>query len=493
VEVHHIVPEADGGPNIPDNAIVLCFDCHADAGHYNPRQPRGTKFSPQELRDAKEKWFSIVREGSLTSPETTPDVLYYRYLICRNLDIVAEILAGNFDHIPVEQPLLVQNDSSSFLGRLVDDVGRTSQTDVFNGGWFANRDEYLQAHPDASAVDRGGGNFSFYELLRVPTHEELLAKWSPGRPLIKRLIDSGAQPEDFSIVGSFFQQCGTGHFQEDLVLRPLWGVFLAVTNISDSPQTLKRLEAAGSPNKDFRPFQPLSDPPTELRLPAAPILSGATVVVPLGAVLGPLGRIEEEIWSRTDTDLKRWGPVQLVAHSGTKQAKAHALVGPFLWPKGLHVTSSGSNIYQEVHELDLTNVYMLDRYWEAGCCPHLFFLLEGAEVVYGGPLLAAGNSKNVISTFTVPMGVTRLLIAELEDEVTRLDHIWLDDQQNTPGRTLTRGQVLQLAVSPGVIVRIEGSYVPRVESSDGSENSSRRAMLVDEFIHSRTRSLHFSS
>src|SRR6266516_5410799 len=147
IEVHHIEPEADGGPNTLDNAIVLCFDCHADAGHYNPRHARGTKFSREELRAAKEEWFRIVREGSLTSPEA-PDVLYCRYLICRNLDIVAEILGGNLQRIPVAKPLLVHNESSAFLGGLLDELRPASTADGFYGGWFANRDEYLQAHPD---------------------------------------------------------------------------------------------------------------------------------------------------------------------------------------------------------------------------------------------------------------------------------------------------------------------------------------------------------
>src|SRR5207249_5446918 len=179
---------------------VLCFDCHADAGHYNPRHARGTKFSREELRAAKEEWFRIVREGSLTSPEA-PDVLYCRYLICRNLDIVAEILGGNLQRIPVAKPLLVHNESSAFLGGLLDELRPASTADGFYGGWFANRDEYLQAHPDAGPTDRTSGNFSFYELLRVPTQDELLTKWAPGRPLIKRLIDGGARSEDFAIVG----------------------------------------------------------------------------------------------------------------------------------------------------------------------------------------------------------------------------------------------------------------------------------------------------
>lgn len=35
VEVHHITPLAQGGESTLDNAIVLCFDCHRAAGHYN--------------------------------------------------------------------------------------------------------------------------------------------------------------------------------------------------------------------------------------------------------------------------------------------------------------------------------------------------------------------------------------------------------------------------------------------------------------------------
>jgi hypothetical protein len=56
-EVHHIVQEADGGPNTINNAIVLCSRCHGEAGHYNPRHPRGTKYSPAELRRHRDAWW----------------------------------------------------------------------------------------------------------------------------------------------------------------------------------------------------------------------------------------------------------------------------------------------------------------------------------------------------------------------------------------------------------------------------------------------------
>lgn len=57
-EVHHLVQEADDGSNGLENAIVLCFKCHAEAGHYNPRHPRGTKYSVTELRKHRDAWWT---------------------------------------------------------------------------------------------------------------------------------------------------------------------------------------------------------------------------------------------------------------------------------------------------------------------------------------------------------------------------------------------------------------------------------------------------
>ncbi|MCA6449927.1 MAG: HNH endonuclease [Chitinophagaceae bacterium] len=71
IEVHHIIPEAEGGSNTIDNAIALCFDCHAAAGHYNDRHPKGSKFSPTELRKHKENWFRLVETNGITVPKET--------------------------------------------------------------------------------------------------------------------------------------------------------------------------------------------------------------------------------------------------------------------------------------------------------------------------------------------------------------------------------------------------------------------------------------
>lgn len=63
IECHHIRPEADGGENSVDNCIPLCFDCHADQLNYDASHPRGTKYSPSELRRHRDSWLARVSQS----------------------------------------------------------------------------------------------------------------------------------------------------------------------------------------------------------------------------------------------------------------------------------------------------------------------------------------------------------------------------------------------------------------------------------------------
>lgn len=63
MEVHHIKAKADGGADTFDNAIPLCFDCHAEVRQYDPKHPKGIKFSEKELIQHRNNWYEIVKSG----------------------------------------------------------------------------------------------------------------------------------------------------------------------------------------------------------------------------------------------------------------------------------------------------------------------------------------------------------------------------------------------------------------------------------------------
>jgi hypothetical protein len=67
METDHIVPHADGGSDAIENAIAVCFECHAEIHSYNDKHPRGRKFRPEELQYHKDQWLEICSER--------PDVL----------------------------------------------------------------------------------------------------------------------------------------------------------------------------------------------------------------------------------------------------------------------------------------------------------------------------------------------------------------------------------------------------------------------------------
>ncbi len=63
IELHHIKPIPEGGKNIYDNCIPLCLDCHAEVLSYNPKHPKGKKYTRSELRGHRDRWYEKVAKS----------------------------------------------------------------------------------------------------------------------------------------------------------------------------------------------------------------------------------------------------------------------------------------------------------------------------------------------------------------------------------------------------------------------------------------------
>jgi hypothetical protein len=62
IETDHITPLDEDGDDSIENAIPVCFECHAEIHSYNDRHPRGRKFQPEEMKLHKEQWLKICDE-----------------------------------------------------------------------------------------------------------------------------------------------------------------------------------------------------------------------------------------------------------------------------------------------------------------------------------------------------------------------------------------------------------------------------------------------
>ena len=65
IEAAHIIDEHKGGTNDEGNGIPVCLDCHQEIGAYDPKHPKGNKFTHQELRARRDRLYRLVDSGAL--------------------------------------------------------------------------------------------------------------------------------------------------------------------------------------------------------------------------------------------------------------------------------------------------------------------------------------------------------------------------------------------------------------------------------------------
>jgi len=58
-----MLPKEQGGNDAIDNAIPVCFECHAEIHCYNDKHPKGRKFMVEELKAHKEQWLKVCEEN----------------------------------------------------------------------------------------------------------------------------------------------------------------------------------------------------------------------------------------------------------------------------------------------------------------------------------------------------------------------------------------------------------------------------------------------
>ena len=485
VEVHHMVPESKGGDSTRANAIALCFDCHADAGHYNPEHPRGTKFSLEELRLASDEWYDTVSWSSLTGVGDD-DVLYCRYLLCKSFNALKEITDRDLSHVPADKPMLVQNDVLDHLTTLISSHPKDHRNDSEWGDHFPTHEQYAQAHPDVALFQRSSMNtYPYFEALRTPSRDELQLRLAPADSVTSALLDAGVPSSEISLAFGYTELCGDDRFQEIYRLRPLWAVFLAITNVTDKVLEVDSVSGVAEANTgtDYRSFFERSGPqPFAHDLPASALPPDGTILYPVATLLGPLSPGRETAQRTESSDLST-GEVQTLEHADFSQLteSIHKL-GPAEWPSLIGIGPT-ANRGQAVHDFDLENLYAIDRFWECGSCPHLFFRRShDRSLVYAGPLFgrAAGLRQN--HTFRIPAYACQLVIAELEPEQTVVSSLAINSQEVTAQLCLAQGDSAVFDVKPGDHVSLEGHYFVGERVADRQPDPWQRNLAVAAYL-----------
>ena len=488
LEVHHIIPRSEGGKDDQDNAIVLCFDCHANAGHYNPKHPKGARFSPDELRRHRDNLHDQVRSGSIALPESS-DWVCCRYLVCKNFSVISEIVHGDFSRIPVSEPLLIENIVLEQMRQLIQVHGKDSRGSSVDGDMFNDVAAYRAKHPEAHISETSDyPHYPYFRAFRTPDDVEIREQVSPLDPVSGYLLDAGASPKDICLAVGYDELCGDTGFQELYKIRPLWATFLEVRNMYEAPGTLRALH--GELGVAERPYQKFSNSGGEtcsISLPSAPVLPGQSVLVPLGVLLGPLKRTPPSPISRHVSDLDT-GQCQEVDRVGYSSLAADVgVIGPIIWPSSVLIEFHGTTLTHEIHQFDLSNLYTIDRYWELGSCPHLFFRCGNGNLSYGQEIFSEGPGVNHCHQLTVPQNVEGVILAELERETTYIVYMSVNGQQCVSDKELRHGDHIEVPAKANDEIQIVGWYCPKLL---GRQDPLYQNQLICHFIENATAIHH---
>ena len=480
LEVHHIRPESGGGSNDFDNAIPLCFDCHADVGHYNSDHPRGNRYSYTELRRHRDRLYVQVESGHLPPPDAQEEWAYCRYLICKNFSAFSEIVRGHLDRVPVDNPLLADTIALPEMRRLVQIQGNNDRRGNVHGDWFPNAEEYYAKHSSLEdPQDADCPVYPYFDGIRMPDEDEIRTKVGPTDPISVHLLDAGAPPEDVCVALCHDDPCGGG-FPELYETRPIWAVFLEIRNISSHSVALDTLHGlVDDPQPRYRRYVTPAGAPLSMRLPSVAILPNQSVLAPLGVLLGPLQeRLPSGIHGEaTELVHAHYQQVDRVDYSSI--AHGVGLLGTMIWPSSITAERGDTSLTQQFHELDFARVYTIDRYWAMGSCPFLFFRSQDGEVQYVRELFADGLTRRARETITVPSGVGGMIVAELERETTYVESMSVNGRHQWINLELHRGDWWELSVGCGDVIHLVGGYVPELP---GRQDPLYHNQLIGDFI-----------
>lgn len=443
IEVHHIIPKEQRGTDDFDNAIPLCFDCHSDAGHYHSKHPKGTKFSPDELRKHRDAWYEIVKEGKSLSNQLSTENLICQYVITSDREVVIDIMNNNikiayFNEILYYQPKGFESVIDYFLSK---------KSHVFYGhDYYESVEEYLTAHPDAQKIDDDISHDLYYR----PFTDDELEGFNDYNFLELR---KNGYSVDQIVQRRFTEDCGG--FHEDIRTTNLYMCFLSIYNVTDNFIQLDKIEYSTQLNSDIK----------EMNLPPVMIQPKGTVFMPLAVMIKPLNIILNPVYteeSYPEEVLRQdYSRVEII----NSFKKDMLPIKQSISPSSIRYFMNSEALYNEVHTLDTNNLYRISRELEIGSCPYIFFIDCENRLKFWGEIFNKHYGEGGIERVNIPEYAKKIIIAELEHETTYIESICIDNDKVFDSVELNKGDKIVFDIKSNKVLSISGFYKSKVDPS----------------------------
>ncbi len=448
IEVHHIIQASNGGEDTYENAIPLCFDCHANAGHYNSKHPRGSKFSPEELRKQRDQWYKLVESGqfSLNGLE-----LSQQFFLTNSFDIVTELINGDFTNFPINEVKLYQNELFYYLKEI--DVFSKRESDFCN--YYKSLEEYKSRFPDALLqTDKYGPTF----WTRTPSLDEIKEKFYNSEYVANYMIRNNASPADFSKATFTEYGCADCNY-ERFDLKEAKVVFLAIFNSSNRVISIKKIKESFIGDGGFTSIDEQNLPIREKDTNDLQLEPGKCFLVPYCILLSDL---EDDYHpdKRLTYNHLNTGQGQDVRPVELLDGNKSITIGIRNFLRQVQFEQDNFLTNYSLKTLDTKNLLLISRFWECGSCPHLFGRKNESqkweyicEVFHDAP--------DIIQEFVFTPKVfdfDTLKVVELENEITEIESIIVDEAEISENLKLKKGDEYTISVANSSLVKIRGKY-----------------------------------
>ncbi len=115
-EVHHIIPQKDGGPDTLENAAPLCPNCHSDFGD--------NKMKRKEITQMRNLWYKRVKEMYKSQ---APD-----FGVLNNINLKLDALSTNQDKALVNLKETLMKVASETIGRMTVGTAQVTASGIAN-------------------------------------------------------------------------------------------------------------------------------------------------------------------------------------------------------------------------------------------------------------------------------------------------------------------------------------------------------------------------
>lgn len=402
------------------------------------------------------------------------------YYVCESYERLIEVNSGDLSNFPVANAMLLRNSVMSSLNKIISYHPNGYRHANYIGECYQSVENYLSLHADASKPDRSDGNFSYFQVSRTPSKDEL-KNISNEDGLLKLMLEDDID-YPISIVGCYEDACSGINLQEEFVFRQLWVSFLAITNNTNKVLQLDSLEGITHEAKSFYPLNTVTGIKGNISAPSIMLSPGKSIVVPLAILIPPLYAFQRNELSQTKG--ADYGErVQILKNESIylQNIEDCLVYGDKFDVRKVKFKKGNKLISCAVRDFDLTNMFTYDLHWQCGSCPHLFY--RGNNLVYVRELIATCQGQVGSDQFKIPYGVTSFVIAEIEDEITCIDVLEINNVAVAHDLTLRKGAQVNFNVKPGDVVKVTGKYIPNMPSNRKLLHGVERNNLVGEFLY----------